>query len=324
MSLEYQKRQYEYRECAKTFRQNLPALLRPRNISHTRLLGDSHPNRSIRACTLSTRLSGRLPAPRRRDKYLLFKIPAPVSRAGPKINRSCRGVGRRWRERRREGSVERGVDYKPKATERWFTARPTGYGGGGAVYAQGRWSVQQQQQQPRRSTVRVVYARRGWGCTGHCCINRFGELGVATPEGTAHVRIDYTTPSPRTTSHRLSLCHSVPPSLSLSLFLSRSLVLSHLEPLLDSLLGGGFDSSCCTTHISLSFFLSCSFSKPLLPSVSFSFSLSCYSFMSPSFLLRLLTLGFTLGPLSRTRRMLFSPRGAHGARRSVIFKPFAL
>lgn len=39
---------------------------------------------------------------------------------------------------------------------------------------------------------------RGWfmgGCTGYCCINRFGELGVATPEGTAHVRIDYTTPS---------------------------------------------------------------------------------------------------------------------------------
>lgn len=33
------------------------------------------------------------------------------------------------------------------------------------------------------------------GCTGYCCINRFGELGVATPEGTAHVRIDYTTPS---------------------------------------------------------------------------------------------------------------------------------
>lgn len=51
-----------------------------RNIS--RLLGDSHPNRPIRACTLSTRLSGRLPASRRRDKYLLFKIPAPVSR-GP-------------------------------------------------------------------------------------------------------------------------------------------------------------------------------------------------------------------------------------------------
>lgn len=55
---------------------------RSRNIFHTRLLDDSHPNRPIRACTLSTRLSGRLPAPRRRDKYLLFKIPAPVSR-GP-------------------------------------------------------------------------------------------------------------------------------------------------------------------------------------------------------------------------------------------------
>lgn len=60
------------------------------------------------------------------------------------------------------------------------------------------------------------------GCTGHCCINRFGELGVATPEGTAHVRIDYTTPSPRTIS--LSL-------LSLSLFFTLSRLGLLLEPL---------------------------------------------------------------------------------------------
>lgn len=70
---------------------------------------------------LSTCLSGRLPAPRRRDKYLLFKIPALRSRAGPKINRSCRGVGRRSaraREGEEESRAERGVDYKPKATEK--------------------------------------------------------------------------------------------------------------------------------------------------------------------------------------------------------------
>lgn len=80
------------------------------------------------------------------------------------------------------------------------------------MYAQGRWSVQQQQQQPRRSTVRVVYRGKG-GCTGHCCINRFGELGVATPEGTAHVRIDYT--------------HLFPAFNSLSLPLSFALILFH-------------------------------------------------------------------------------------------------
>lgn len=54
---------------------------RSRNISHIQFLGDFSPNHPIRAYTLSTRLSGRLPAPQR-DKYLLFKIPAPVSR-GP-------------------------------------------------------------------------------------------------------------------------------------------------------------------------------------------------------------------------------------------------
>lgn len=84
---------------------------RSRNISHTRLLGDSHPNRPIRACTLSTRLSGRLPAPRRRDKYLLFKIPAPVSRGPqdkPLVSRgwSTYARARDGNESEREGQKE--------------------------------------------------------------------------------------------------------------------------------------------------------------------------------------------------------------------------
>lgn len=84
---------------------------RSRNISQTGLLGDSHPNRPIRACTLSTRLSGCLPAPRRRDKYLLFKIPAPVSRGPqdkPLVSRgwSTYARARTESESKREGQKE--------------------------------------------------------------------------------------------------------------------------------------------------------------------------------------------------------------------------
>lgn len=171
--------------------------------------------------------------------------------------------------------------------------------------------MQQQQQQPRRSTVRVVYRGKG-GCTGHCCINRFGELGVATPEGTAHVRIDYT--------HLFPAFNSLP--LPLSLSLSFSFTLSRLGPLLDSLPSGdGFDSPCRTTHRFLSFY---PFAGPFALLRSSPFSLfHSYSFIPPLFLLRFLALSFTLGPPLCARRAL-SPRGAHGARRSVIFKPFAL
>lgn len=85
-----------------------------RNISHTRLLGDSHPNHPIHACTLSTRLSRRLPAPRRRDKYLLFKIPAPVSRGSqdkPLVSRGwptyarVRAASESEREGQKEGLI---------------------------------------------------------------------------------------------------------------------------------------------------------------------------------------------------------------------------
>lgn len=107
------------------------------------------------------------------------------------------------------------------------------------------------------------------GCTGHCCINRFGELGVATPEGTAHVRIDYTTPSPRTISLPVSFFLSF--SLSLSLFFT----LSRLGPLLEPPPSGdGFDSPLIVQHIPLFFSLFLSFFHiaSLFFSVLFSFS----------------------------------------------------
>lgn len=122
----------------------------------------------------------------------------------------------------------------------------------------------QQQQQPRRSTVRVVYRGRG-GCTGHCCINRFGELGVATPEGTAHVRIDYTHLFPAFNSLSFSFSSS-PFSLYLCLFRPPTSRTSSL-PSRD-----GFDSPCRTTHRFRSLSLSLSFRKPLCFSLSLSFT----------------------------------------------------
>lgn len=76
---------------------------------------------------------------------------------------------------------------------------------------------------------------------------------------------------------------------------------------------------------SLYFFLSLSFvSFPsltlLLPLSPLSLSFSFVRALSPSFFL-----WFTLDPPSYTRATnALSPHGAHGARRSVIFKPFAL
>lgn len=112
-------------------------------------------------------IRGRLPAPRRRDKYLLFKIPAPVSR-GPQDKplvsrgwsrrsekaRARESPGVRERERRREEQKEGLIINRRQ--QRRFAGEARGWWTLG-VRAQGRWSVQQQQQQPRRSTVRVVY-----------------------------------------------------------------------------------------------------------------------------------------------------------------------
>lgn len=155
-----------------------------------------------------------------------------------------------------------------------------------------------------------LQGRRG-GCTGHCCINRFGELGVATPEGTAHVRIDYTHLFPAFNSLFLSL------SLSSSLFLLRPLT---------SRASSRFSAIGRWLRFSLSY--NTSLSLFLTPSeVSLSFSVSP-SFARIVLFLFFFSIAFSLGftprtTLVRAQRTL-SPRGAHGARRSVIFKPFAL
>lgn len=134
--------------------------------------------------------------------YLKYQL---RSCTGPKINRSCRGVDRRGKGESEKERAKRGVDYKPKATEKVREWRAKCGGGftrrGGGVCS--------------NSNSNSSHGGPLWGwftgsCTGHCCINRFGELGVATPEGTAHVRIDYTTPSPRITSLLLTLSFSHP------------------------------------------------------------------------------------------------------------------
>lgn len=120
------------------------------------------------------------------------------------------------------------------------------------------------------------------------------------------------TSSPRSLS-QFSLF--LPPLLFLFLFLAFTLL--HFGPLLNSLPLGMASILPVVQHIV--FF----HSLPFEASSFFFVSLFRYSFIPPLFLLRFLALNFTLGPPSCAQRSL-SPHDAHGARRSVIFKPFAL